>query len=351
MPTLRIPVHLNRKLAMENLPGDDGAPVSPTKSRFSRRSALTLGAAALATPLVSARPLAAEEAQGRTAKGNGRSPTGSFITVGQENSTPIELYYEDHGSGSPVVLIHGWPLSGASWEKQTTALLEGGHRVITYDRRGFGRSSQPSTGYNYNTFAADLDVVLRTLNLNEVTLVGFSMGTGEVTRYLAKYGAKRVHKAVLIGTLGPYLVKTADNPEGLDARVFERTRAALRADRPAFLLEFLKNFYNYDVTGGRLVSERVLDANWDIAVNASAIGTLACVDAWLEDFRDDIRHNAVPTLILHGDADRILPPDSTSRPQAKMLKDVKLVELKEGSHGVLWTHADQVNAELVRFLG
>jgi non-heme chloroperoxidase len=274
----------------------------------------------------------------------------STITVGKENSTPINLYYEDHGSGSPVVLIHGWPLSGASWEKQTAALLAAGHRVITYDRRGFGRSSKPGVGYNYDTFAADLDKLLRKLNLKKVALVGFSMGSGEVTRYLGKYGSKRVRKAVLIGTLGPYLVKKADNPEGVDAKVFEDIKAAIRADRPAFLMEFLRNFYNYDLTGGKLVSERVLEDNWNVAAGASAIGTVACVDCWIEDFRKDVARNKVPTLILHGDADRILPPDATSRRQVKMIKNAKLVELPGGPHGVLWTHADQINSELVRFL-
>jgi non-heme chloroperoxidase len=274
----------------------------------------------------------------------------SYIKVGQENSTPIEIYYEDHGSGSPVVLIHGWPLSGASWEKQTAALLGAGHRVITYDRRGFGRSSRPAVGYNYDTFAADLDTVLSTLNLADVSLVGFSMGTGEVTRYIGKYGTRRVRKAVLIGTLGPYLVKTADNPEGVDRSVFDGIKAAIRADRPAFLVDFLHSFYNFDVTGGKLVSERVVEDNWNVAAGASATGTVACVDAWIEDFRQDIASNTVPTLILHGDADRILPADATSRRQAKMIKDVRYVELKGGPHGLLWTHAEQVNSELVKFL-
>jgi pimeloyl-ACP methyl ester carboxylesterase len=222
---------------------------------------------------------------------------------------------------------------------------------ITYDRRGFGRSSKPSVGYNFHdTFAADLNTVLTTLDLTDVSLVGFSMGTGEVTRYIGKYGTKRLRKAVLIGTLGPYLVKAADNPEGVDASVFNGIRSAIKADRPAFLFAFLQNFYNYDVTGGKLVSERVLEENWNVAVGASATGTLACVDAWIEDFRKDIPHNDVPTLILHGDVDRLLPADATSRRQAKMIKDVKLVELKGGPHGVLWTHAEQVSAELVKFL-
>ena len=273
-----------------------------------------------------------------------------LINVGKENSTPIDLYYEDHGSGAPVVLIHGWPLSGASWEKQTAALLAAGHRVITYDRRGFGRSSKPGVGYNYDTFAADLDKVLKKLNLKKAALVGFSMGSGEVTRYIGKYGTARVRKAVLIGTLGPYLVKASDNPEGVDAKVFEDIKAAIRKDRPAFLMEFLRNFYNWDVTGGKLVSERVLEDNWNVAAGASAIGTVACVDCWIEDFRKNLPKNTVPTLILHGDADRILPPDATCRRQAKLIKNVKYVELPGGPHGVLWTHADRINAELVKFL-
>jgi len=222
--------------------------------------------------------------------------------------------------------------------------------VITYDRHGFGSSSKPSIGYDYDTFAADLNALLTTLDLQKVDLVGFSMGTGEVTRYVGKYGSARVRKAVLIGTLGPYLVKTTDNPEGVEASVFEGIKAAIKADRPAFLLDFLHNFYNYDVTGGKLVSERVVDANWNVAAQASAIGTLKCVDSWVEDFRKDILRNNVPTLIIHGDADRILPPDATSRRQAKMIKNVKFVELPGGPHGVLWTHADQVSRELLSFL-
>jgi pimeloyl-ACP methyl ester carboxylesterase len=320
------------------------------KTPLSRRDTLKLAAAGVAAPLLSALPSTAAAAESDPFQGAGKAATSSRIRVGQENSTPIELYYEDHGSGSPVVLIHGWPLSGASWEKQTAALLAAGHRVITYDRRGFGRSSQPAVGYNYDTFASDLNSVLTTLNLTGVSLVGFSMGTGEVTRYIGKYGTKRVRKAVLIGTLGPYLVKAADNPEGVDAGVFSGIKAGIKADRPTFLLDFLHNFYNYDVLGGKLVSERVVEDNWNVAAGASATGTLACVDAWIEDFRKDISRNDVPTLILHGDADRILPPDATSRRQAKMIKDVKFVELKDGPHGVLWTHADQVNTELVRFL-
>jgi non-heme chloroperoxidase len=275
----------------------------------------------------------------------------SFIKVGQENSTSIELYYEDHGSGAPVVLIHGWPLNGDAWEKQTTALLAAGHRVITYDRRGFGRSSKPAIGYNYDTFANDLDAVLCALDLSGVSLVGHSMGTGEITRYIGKFGTKRLRKAVLIGTLGPYLVKAPDNPEGIDASVFNGIQAGIKADRPATIMQFLKNFYSVGGADGKLVSDLAIQANWTVAIGASPVGTLACVDAWLEDFRKDISRNDLPTMIVHGDDDHILPADVTSRRQAKMIKDVKYVEIKGGSHGLLWTHAEEINAALVEFLG
>ena len=260
----------------------------------------------------------------------------SYIKVGHENSQPIEIYYEDHGSGSPVVLIHGWPLNGDAWEKQTAALLAAGHRVITYDRRGFGRSSKPGAGYNYDTFAADLHILLSTLDLTGVSLVGHSMGTGEITRYIGKYGTARLHKAVLIGTLGPYLVKAPDNPEGIDASVFSGIQAGLKADRPATIMEFLKNFYSVGGADGKLVSERVIEAK--------------CVDAWIEDFRKDIVRNDLPTMIIHGDDDRILPIDVTARRQAKLIKGVKFIEIKGGSHGIPWTHAEEINNDLVKFL-
>jgi len=319
---------------------DSGRPEAP-ENGISRRNTLTLAAAGLAAPLLTTISFA------QTRKEAGPM---SAIKVGQENSQPIELYYEDHGSGAPVVLIHGWPLNSDAWEKQTAALLAAGHRVITYDRRGFGRSSKPSTGYNYDTFAADLEALLSALNLTDVSLVGHSMGTGEITRYIGKYGTKRLRKAVLIGTLGPYLVKTADNPEGLDRKGFDDTKAALKADRPATLREFLKNFYSVGGEDGKRVSGQVMDANWAVAIGASPIGTVACVDSWIEDFRKDIPRNDVPTMIIHGDDDRILPPDATSRRQAKMMKNVKFVELKGASHGLAWTRAAEINAQLVPFL-
>jgi non-heme chloroperoxidase len=312
-----------------------------SKHGISRRDTLTLAAAGLAAPLLPTDSFA------QTRKEAGPMST---IKVGQENSQPIELYYEDHGSGSPVVLIHGWPLNGDAWEKQTAALLAAGHRVITYDRRGFGRSSKPSVGYNYDTFAADLNALLSALDLNGVSLVGHSMGTGEITRYIGRYGTQRLRKAVLIGTLGPYLVKAPDNPEGVDPKVFDEIRAGIKADRPTAMMEFWKNFYSVGGEDGKRVSERVIAANWIVAVGASPIGTLACVDAWIEDFRKDIPRNDIPTMIIHGDDDRILPPDATSRRQAKMIKNVKFVEIKGASHGLTWTRAEEINTELVRFL-
>ena len=230
-----------------------------------------------------------------------------YITVGKENSGNIELYYEDHGSGKPVVLIHGYPLSGTSWEKQVPGLLEAGHRVITYDRRGFGKSSQPTTGYNYDTFAEDLYKVVTHLELRDFALVGFSMGGGEVARYLGKYGSEGVSKAVFISSVPPYLLKTKDNPEGVDASIFEGIQKAIVADRYTFFTEFFKNFYNTDVFMGKRVSEHVVHASWNLAAGASATASLACVPTWHEDFRDDLSRVDVPTLVIHGDADRIVP--------------------------------------------
>ena len=274
-----------------------------------------------------------------------------YVTVGQENSGNIDLYYEDHGSGKPVVLIHGWPLSGASWEKQTAALLEAGHRVITYDRRGFGRSSQPSTGYDYDTFAEDLHKLLTKLDLRDFALVGFSMGGGEVARYLGTYGSGLAVKAVFIASVPPFLVKTADNPEGVDGSVFEGIKKAIVADRPAFLSAFLANFYNVDVLAGKRISDQVVQANWNVAVGASAKGTLDCVPAWGTDFRNDLPRINVPTLVIHGDADRILPIAATGIRTHKAVKGARLVVVEGGPHGLTWTHAEEVNRELLDFLG
>jgi non-heme chloroperoxidase len=226
-----------------------------------------------------------------------------FITVGKENSGNIELYYEDHGSGTPVVLIHGYPLNGASWEKQVPVLLGAGHRVITYDRRGFGKSSQPTTGYNYDTFAEDLHKLVTQLDLRDFALVGFSMGGGEVARYIGKYGSKGVSKAVIISGVPPFLLKTSDNPEGVDGSVFEGIEKAVVADRYTFFTEFFKNFYNTDLLLGKRVSEQVVQASWNVAAVASATASLACVPTWHEDFRKDLTRFDLPTLVIHGEDD------------------------------------------------
>ena len=274
----------------------------------------------------------------------------SYVDVGKENSTSIHLYYEDHGSGQPVVLIHGYPLSSSSWEKQIPVLLDAGHRVIAYDRRGFGKSSQPTTGYNYDTFAEDLHKIVTHLKLKHFALVGFSMGGGEVARYIGKYGSKDVSKAVIIGGVPPYLLKAEDNPEGVDGSVFEGIQKAVAADRYAFFTEFFKNFYNTDVNLGKRVSEQAVQASWNVAAIASATASLACVPTWHEDFRQDVAKIDVPTLVIHGDADRIVPFAAAGQRTAKLIKEAELVVIKDGPHNVAWTHADEVNSALRQFL-
>ena len=275
----------------------------------------------------------------------------SYIDVGKENFTSIHLHYEDHGSGQPVVLIHGYPLSSASWEKQVPVLLDAGYRVIAYDRRGFGKSSQPTTGYNYDTFAEDLHHLITHLKLKDAILVGFSMGGGEVARYLGKYGSAGVSKAVFIGSVPPFLLKTPDNPEGVDGAVFEGIQKAIMADRYVFFTEFFKNFFNTDVLLGKRVSEQAIQASWNVAAGASATASLACVATWHEDFREDLRRIDVPTLVIHGDADRIVPFSASGFRAAKLIKGASLVTVKEGPHCIIWTHSDEVNRELVNFLG
>ena len=274
-----------------------------------------------------------------------------YINVGSENSGSIDLYYEDLGAGDPVVLIHGWPLSGAAWEKQVTALLAAGHRVIAYDRRGFGRSGKPSTGYDYDTFAQDLHKLMEKLDLRNAALVGFSMGGGEVARYLGRYGSDRVNKAVFISSVPPYLLKKADNPEGMDGRIFEGIKKALAEDRPMFLTAFFADFYNVDKLGGKLVSEQVARYSWNVAVGASPKATLDCVSAWGTDFRKDLSAIDVPTLVIHGSDDRILPIAATGIRTHKAIKGSRLVVVEGGPHGLTWTHAAKVNEELLQFLG
>ncbi len=274
----------------------------------------------------------------------------AYISVGKENSTAIDLYYEDHGSGRPIILIHGWPLSGDSWEKQVPVLLNAGYRVITYDRRGFGKSSKPASGYDYDTFAEDLHKLITKLDLSDITLVGFSMGGGEVARYLGKHGSDRVKKAVFLASIPPFLLKTHDNPEGVDGSVFDDIKNRIAKDRLALLSDFLFNFYNADVLRGARVSDQVIQASWNVAAAASPKGTLDCVSAWLTDFRDDLARIDIPTLVVHGDSDRILPIAATGRRTRKLVNGSRFVVIQGGPHGITWTHAEEVNREVVDFL-
>lgn len=274
------------------------------------------------------------------------------VNVGKENSGDIELYYNDIGSGKPVVLIHGWPLDGTSWEKQVSSLLGAGARVITYDRRGFGMSSRPSTGYDYDTFAEDLHHLVNHLNLRDFTLVGFSMGGGEVARYLGKYGTRHVSGAVFVSSVPPFLLKTADNPAGVDKSVFDGFKFALAQDRLSFLSKFLADFYNVDVLKGKSITDQVVQWSWNAAAVASPKGTIDCVTAFGEtDFRSDLAHVDIPTLVIHGTDDRIVPFPISGKRTAEMVKGAKLVAIDGAPHGCIWTNADQVNRELIDFVG
>jgi len=275
----------------------------------------------------------------------------SFITVGRENSSAIRIYYEDHGSGPPVVLVHGYALDGHSWEKQEAALMAAGHRVITYDRRGFGASSRPSSGYDFDTLAADLHVLLSRLNLRGVVLAGFAMGTGEVTRYLAAHGSERVKAAVLVAPLLPFLLKTNDSPEGIDRSVFDRIGVCIAADRPAAMKDFMDRSYNIDLLDGSRVSDQAWQNSFYVAITASAHAALRCVTACLEDFRGDLATISIPVLIIHGDQDRVLPYEATSQRLPALLKNTRSIIIAGGPHAIIWTHADEVNQALLHFIG
>ncbi|GLW68232.1 arylesterase [Kitasatospora phosalacinea] len=274
-----------------------------------------------------------------------------FLPVDGENSGTVNLYYEDHGTGRPVVLVHGWPLNGASWEKQEAALLAAGHRVITYDRRGFGASDKPSSGYDHDTFSADLAAVLTRLDLRDAVLVGFSMGSAEVTRYLGAHGSGRVSKAVVLGAVPPFPLKTGHDPDGADGAVPTVVRDAVHADRPAFVADFLADFYDADVLGGGLVSDQAVQYSWNVGVSASGPATVDRVPDWLTDYRANLSRIDVPVLIIHGDADRTLPLHSTAVPLSRAIAGARLVVLEGAPHGLIWTHATEVNEELLAFIG
>ncbi len=273
-----------------------------------------------------------------------------FVNVGKENSGDVKLHYEDYGEGKPVILIHGYPLSGRAWEKQIPVLLDAGFRVITYDRRGFGNSSQPWSGYNPDTFTEDLRKIVTELDLHDFILVGHSMGGEEIAHYIGKYGTEDVSKVVFISAVPPFLLKTPDNPEGLDKSLFEGLKNAVTEDRPAFMTQFCTDFYNMDVCEGKRVSKQAYQATWNTAIEASLKGSIDCVDTWGTDFRDDLKNIDVPTLVIHGDQDRIVPFQNSGKRMPDFVKDSKLVVVKDGPHGIAWTHAEEVNRELLNFL-
>jgi non-heme chloroperoxidase len=275
--------------------------------------------------------------------------TMGYVTVGMENSEPIELYYEDHGSGSPVVLIHGFPLSGRAWERQERALIAQGRRVITYDRRGFGKSTRPTVGYDYDTFAGDLDLLVKTLDLRDFDLAGHSMGGGEIARYLGKFGTERVRKAAIISGVPPYLLKTPETPQGVPQEVFDQIAAGLTADRFAFYTDWNKNFYNTDQNLGSRISAECVQDSWNQGVSASPAGAIACVPTWHTDFRADLRKIDIPVLVLHGTEDRVLPIDACGPRTHELIKGSEYKAIQGAPHGLCWTHADEVNAELLRF--
>jgi len=272
------------------------------------------------------------------------------ITAGQENTTPIELYYEDHGSGDPVVLLAGWPLDSRSWEPQVHELLEAGHRVVVYDRRGFGSSSRPTEGYDFDTLAADLDRLMTELDLRDATLVGFSLGTGELARYIGAHGTDRLKACVFIETLAPSFAKSDQNPEGVDQAGVAGAQDAIRSDRFAWLTGLLGDLLNLDENLGTRVSEETVRSLWDAAADASPWATWACPPGWLEDFTEDIKRIDIPTLIMHGTADRILPIAGQGRRLHAALPDARYIEIEGGPHVMCVTHAAEVNRELLAFL-
>jgi non-heme chloroperoxidase len=273
-----------------------------------------------------------------------------YVTVGRENTGDIRLYYEDHGTGQPIVLIHGFPLSGRAWERQERALLGDGFRVITYDRRGFGKSSQPSVGYDYNTFASDLAALIEALDLRDVDLAGHSMGGGEIARYLGNYGSDRVRRAVIISGVPPYLLKTPDTPNGVPQEVFDEIAAALLKDRFAYFTEWNKNFFNLDQTLGNRISEQAVQDAWNTAVAASPTATIACVATWYTDFRADLPKIDVPVLVMHGSADRVLPIEACGPRTHEAISSSEYVMVDGAGHGLCWTHAEEVNEAVLSFL-
>ncbi|UQX87097.1 alpha/beta hydrolase [Jatrophihabitans telluris] len=273
-----------------------------------------------------------------------------YVKLGRENSGDIEMHYEDHGSGTPVVLSHGYPLNGHAWEKQVPTLLDAGYRVITYDRRGWGGSSQPAVGYDYDTFAADLNALVEALDIHDAVLVGHSMGSGDVAHYLGRYGSARVSKAVLVSPIPPYFVSAPDDPDGVPQSLFEGFKTSAITDRPSWLKGFLDNFYNIDVYAGSLVTDEAFQASLTIALEGSPIAAVECIQTWATDFRSDVASFNVPILVIQGDQDRVLPIQFTGNRLKSLTKDLTFVVIEGGPHAISWTHSDQVNKALLDFL-
>ena len=270
-----------------------------------------------------------------------------------EGQKTVSLYFEDYGEGKPVILIHGWPLSHRMWEYQTRVLIEAGHRVIAYDRRGFGDSDKPWDGYDYNTMSADLQALITALELQDVTLVGFSMGGGEVARYFGQYGGERIAKAVFVSAVTPYMLKTGDNPTGVDQSVFDEFKQNVKEDRIGFLEGFNKLFVNHDkgVPGGTPVSDPALGYTLSIASYASPKATLDCITAFGEtDFRQDMSKIDVPTMFVHGDADQIVPLEVSATEAHKLVEGSRLEVLEGAPHGLIFTHTEKLNRLLLEFL-
>jgi non-heme chloroperoxidase len=275
----------------------------------------------------------------------------AHVTVATENSVDVELFYTDQGSGQPVVLIHGFPLNGESWGKQQAALLDAGYRVIAYDRRGFGASTKAGTGYDYDTFADDLAALLETLDLHDAVLVGFSMGTGEIARYLSRHGSDRIARVAFLGSLEPFLLITDDNPDGAGPQeFFDGIVTDIRRDRYAYLTGFFAGFYNLDENLGSRISQEAVDASIQVANQAGNTALAAAPLTWPTDFRADIPAIDVPALIVHGTADNVLPIDATGRRFKDLLPAATYVEIEGAPHGMLWTHGDEINEELLAFL-
>ena len=273
-----------------------------------------------------------------------------YVTVGRENTADIRVYYEDHGAGPSVVLVHGYLADGRSWEKQEAALLTAGYRVINYDRRGSGLSSRPAVGYGYDTLAADLNVLVEELDVQDAVLVGVCSGTGEVTRYLGTYGQRRVRAAALLAPLPPFLSRCGAGPDEADQGVLDDFLAELTADRPAAVKTYLDRYYNLDLLGGSRVSDQAWQNSFHVAIRVSAAAALGCAAAWREDFRADLTRITIPVLIVQGAQDRVMPPGATGNRLAVLLADARLVVIPEGPHAIIWTHAAEVNRALLGFL-